>query len=502
VVANVARTAVVTPLRSQIERARQAFVELERWIMSPTVLEQTFDEVEREHERRGREALRQLLQAHIEKRGTGDVGRAVEVVVKDSEGTETVRLGEHRLHDRTIHSIFGEVEATRTAYYAEGTESVHPLDEAAAFPARTFSYEIQRRAILGSIQGPFDEAVERVKESTGVLLSKRSVEQIAVDAATDFVPFYAARELPPPTETGPIVVLSLDGKGVPMVKPERALRVVRRASGKKANKKRMATVAAVFTQQPRIRTPEEVLESLFHEGPRPVANEREAPRWPGPEHKRIWASLEKSKDEVIDEVVQELAARDPKGKKRRAILIDGEQALQRRAAKAIHDGVEILDLLHVIEKIWKCAYCFHPEGSDEAKEWARARILQILRGEVSQVVKGIRCSATMQGLADGNRATVDAVTGYLYRNRRRMRYDEYLREGLPIASGAVEGACKNLVRDRMERSGMRWTIKGGEAMLRLRAIYLSGDFDAYWAFHMRREQERLHPVGSWRVVEK
>ena len=500
--AKVARATVV-PLRSQVEQAREKFAEMEEWLMSPAALKQTFDEVEREQERRGREVQRLLLQAHMERRGPGDVGRAIEVVTKDENGDAVVRrLGEHRTHERSIHSIFGEVEATRTGYFADGTESIHPLDKAAALPARTFSYEIQRRGLLGSIQGPFDEAVERIKESTSVLLSKRSLEQIAVDGATDFDSFYTLRELPPPSETGPIVVTSLDCKGVPMVKPERALRVVRRAAGKKANKKRMATVAAVFTQQPRIRTPEEVLESLFHEGPRPVADERDAPRWPGPEYKRIWASLEKTKDDVIAEVVQELAARDPKGKKRRAILIDGEQALQRRAAKAIKDGVEILDLLHVIEKVWKCAYCFHPEGSDAAKEWARARILQILRGEVSQVVKGVRCSATMQGLDGSNRATVDAVTRYLYRNRHRMRYDEYLREGLPIASGAVEGACKNLVRDRMERSGMRWTIKGGEAMLRLRAVYLSGDFDAYWAFHMRQEQQRLHPVGSWRVVEK
>lgn len=501
-VAKVARTAVITRLRSQIERARQGFVELEKWIMSPAALAQTFDEVEREHERRGREALRQLLQAHIEKRGTGDVGRAIEVVMKDAEGNETVRrLGEHRLHARTIHSVFGEVEATRTAYYAEGAGSVHPLDQAAALPERTFSYELQRRTIVGSVQGPFDEAVERVTESTGVVISKRSAEQIVLDAAQDFDAFYAQRKLPPPSRTGPIVVASVDGKGVPMVKPEAALRVVRRGSGKKANKKRMATVAAVFTQEPRVRTPMQVIESLFREGPRVVADDS-APRWPGPENKRIWASLAKSKDEVIAEVVQEIAARDPNVEKRRAVVIDGEQALTRRTAKAIRDGVEILDLLHVVEKVWKCAYCFHPEGSDEAKAWVHERLLRILHGNVSQVVKGIRSSATKRGLPPESVAVVMQVTGYLYRNRKRMAYDAYLREGLPIASGSVEGACKNLVKDRMERSGMRWTIPMAEAMLRLRAIYLSGDFDDYWKFHMRCDQARLHPARSWRVVEK
>lgn len=72
-----------------------------------------------------------------------------------------------------------------------------------------------------------------------------------------------------------------------------------------------------------------------------------------------------------------------------------------------------------------------------------------------------------------------------------MRYDEYLANGWPIASGAVEGACKNLIKDRMERSGMRWTEAMAEAVVKLRAIYLGSDFDRYWLFHIQQEQNRL-----------
>ena len=83
-----------------------------------------------------------------------------------------------------------------------------------------------------------------------------------------------------------------------------------------------------------------------------------------------------------------------------------------------------------------------------------------------------------------------------------MHYDQYLALGLPIASGPVEGACKNLIKDRMERSGMRWTEAMAEAIVKLRAIYLSGDLDQYWPFHIQKDQQRLHPVGRWSVVEK
>ena len=82
-----------------------------------------------------------------------------------------------------------------------------------------------------------------------------------------------------------------------------------------------------------------------------------------------------------------------------------------------------------------------------------------------------------------------------------MRYDEYIAPGWPIASGPVEGACQNLIEDRMERSGMRWTQKMAEAIVQLRAIYLSGDFDRYWSFHFEKDQQRLYP-GLWSVVPK
>src|SRR5256884_8057900 len=140
--------------------------------------------------------------------------------------------------------------------------------------------------------------------------------------------------------------------------------------------------------------------------------------------------------------------------------------------------------------LWAVSYVFHPEGSPEAREFVKERILRILRGEVSQVVKGLRQMATKRKLSAQGGATVLAVAAYYYRNRARMRYDSYLREGYPIASGSVEGACKNLVKDRMERSGMRWTLPMAEAVLRLRAVYLSEHFEQYWLFHVDQDQKR------------
>lgn len=117
------------------------------------------------------------------------------------------------------------------------------------------------------------------------------------------------------------------------------------------------------------------------------------------------------------------------------------------------------------------------------------------------MVKGLRQSVTKRRLSGAPKKTLQAVASYCSKNRSYMRYDDYLAKGRPIASGPVEGACKNLIKDRMERSGMRWTPAMAEAVVKLRAIYLSGDFDAYWEFHIQQDQQRLYPAG-WTAVPK
>jgi len=319
-----------------------------------------------------------------------------------------------------------------------------------------------------------------------------------VEAAGDVDTFYADRAPVPWTETAAILVAAVDGKGIPLVKPGGATRVVRRTRGQKANRKRMATVAAVFTRAPWIRTPEDVVASLFRTAP--TLHVGEPPR-PRPEQKRVWASLVKGKTAVIADVAAEMRRRDPLHQKTHVAVTDGERGLQRLVGKMLTVPL-ILDLLHVTEKLWKAAYVFHAEGSAEAEQWVRVRALRILQGDVSQVVKGLRQTVTKRKLRGVKRATLVRVAKYMFRNRARMRYDEYLTQGLPIASGAVEGACKNLIKDRMERSGMRWTESMAEAIVKLRAVYLSGDLDQYWAFHIERDHRRLYPAGRWTVVVK
>jgi hypothetical protein len=481
---------VTTPIAVVATPAAREFASLEAWLASPATLHLPLHQIESQQQTKGREVQRLLLQAHLQLRGDGDVGPALRV----SQATGEVWYTHRRRGTRKLKTIFGSVEIHRMGYSRSGAASIYPLDRALALPARCFSYELQRRLVKAAVQNPFLESVQTIAELTGVSVSKRSLEEILPDAAQDFDAFYRQRSAAP--AIGSILVAAVDGKGIPMVKSGGAKPTARLTKGQKANQKRMATVATVFTRVPWVRTPQQVVENLFPTGGRPAHN---APAPPRPENKRVWASLLKGKTAVFQEVVEEMDRRDPLGFLTRLALTDGERALQIRVDRKLNATL-ILDLMHVLEKLWKAAYVFHAEGSLLADLWVLDRTLRILFGEVSQVVKGIRQSITKRALSGPKRQTLNGVADYLYRNRAHMRYDEYLASGWPIASGPVEGACKNLIKDRMERSGMRWTEQMAEAVVQLRAIYLSGDFDAYWEFHIEQDQHRLYT--GWTVVPK
>jgi hypothetical protein len=476
------------------QEARDSFSSLECWLSSAPALTLPLHLVEQQQQIKGRQVQRLLLQAHVQQRGTGDVGPALQILQASPCSLFTHR----RLQRRTLKTIFGPIHIDRMGYSHPGQPSIHPLDEALQLPARSFSYELQKRLVQATVQGPLRESIDRILDTSGLTVPMRSLEQILQDAAQDFDAFYAQRPADPSSPAASILIVAVDCKGIPIVQPPRHERSMRRTKGQKANRKKMATVAAVFTRQPWMRTPEQVVESLF--GVHTKTNHDPAPP-PKPENKRVWASLVKGKAAVVDEVVAEVHRRDPDARLTLVALTDGERALQILVSQKLN-VILILDLLHVMEKVWKAAHVFHPEGTPDAEIYARLMTHRILEGNVGQVVKGLRQTVTKRHLSGSKAKILLSVAAYFHRNRDRMRYNDYLAQGLPIASGSVEGACKNLIKDRMERSGMRWTPSMAEALVKLRALYLSGDFNTYWDFHIREAQRRLYPPGRWAVVVK
>jgi hypothetical protein len=351
----------------------------------------------------------------------------------------------------------------------------------------------------------FEEVVEAIVEHTGAQVPKRQAEELCQRAAQDFEAFYTQRRAQPqasPTAAGSIVVLTTDGKGVPMRKE--ALRAqtrkaaegtahklrTRLSKGEKRHRKRMATVAAVYRIAPYVRRADDIVRELA-----PVQEVR-TERRPQPQGKRVWASVRQEPRTVITEMFDEARGRDPAGQHPWVVLVDGQEhqlRLIRQEVKRRSVSVTlILDLFHVLEYLWAAAFAFHAEGSAEAELWVRTQLLALLRGRVSQVAAAMRRSATVRAFPGGKRAAVDKCADYLLKYRTMLRYDQYLAAGYPIGTGVIEGACRYLVKDRMERTGARWTLDGAEAVLRLRALWTNGDFEPYWAFHLHHEYERNH----------
>jgi hypothetical protein len=445
----------------------------------------------------------------LDAQGTGDLGETL----TPPDGPPLRRL--EQTHDRELTSVFGTFTLHRTCYGSREGQRIDcvPLDNRLALPAGKFSYLLQDWDLLLATEHPFAQVAEVLQRILGLGQHVDSLERLSRQAAPQVEPFRRSLPVPPAAEEGELLVQTADGKGVPMRRPADAppIRGHDRKRGPKKDRKKMAIVGAVYTVDRYVRTPEQVLEALFHE-PGPPRPEATRPRLC---HTRVCARLKDYTDaqavrhdglaEVFWWLTEQLRDRDP-GRCREVVnVMDGEESLWE--AQGLFQGqratVEILDLLHVTPRLWQAARLFYAPDSAEALALVRARVLRILRGEVRSVVRGLRRMGSQRGLRGSQAKELATLCNYLEKNRERMRYDEYLAKGYPIASGVIEGACRHYVKDRMERTGMSWVQVGAQAMLELRSTALNGDWDKFMGFYREQETERLYPhrhtldVVSW-----
>lgn len=485
------------PLEEPFFSAQEKFKEIEAMLSSGEMMNKEHSEIESYLKTEGFELLRRIMQAHLDLRSEQEE----RTEVKDANEVSRTRV---RPTERKLEALFGTVGIGRLGYSKHGLSSLHPLDAALNLPPDLYSHGIRRLVSEQASKESFSEVVSTISGLSGAEVAKRQVEELVRRSAVDFDAFYATRSVQTQAEvaeTGSVLVVQTDAKGVVMRKEDlreatrkaalaRTQKMSKRLSrGEKRNAKRMAQVASVYTIEPYVRTPEQIMSQLA-----PV-HKAETER-PKPEQKRVWASLEQSAEQVIGAAFEEAARRDPGREKTWAAVVDGNKPqLDLLKAFALRYGVVltiVLDLIHVLEYLWRASYVFNERESQEAQEWVSARLLEILRGNSSLVAAGIRRSATLRGLTRKQRVSADDCADYLLDYGPYLRYDEYLAQGLPIASGVIEGACRYLVKDRMDLTGARWGLNGAEAVLKLRSLRASSDFEEYWRFHQQRELERNH----------
>ena len=266
---------------------------------------------------------------------------------------------------------------------------------------------------------------------------------------------------------------------------------------KKNGKKQMAYVGAVYTIDRFVRTTDQVLDEM-------ARRERSKER-PRPQHKRVWAEMTRilegepvsGREWLFCSLALECQQRDPQRKKTLICLLDGERSLWDMQRFWFDRAIGILDIFHVSERVWEVANCFHKKQSEAAGQFATHHLRMILDGKVGDVLRNLRrLLDEKKELGSEKRKTVREAITYFENNQDHMRYDEYLAAGYPIGSGVAEGACRHLVKDRLELTGMRWERKGAQSMLHLRAIYLNGEWDQFVNYRIAKEQAALSGSGT------
>lgn len=489
-----------TPEPTPFAEADALFGVMKEDLSGDALLHAAHDEVERYAVAKGREVVRALIETHMELRGQGV---AIAPVV-DADGEERTHVRSDR--ERGLTTTVGKVRVPRVEYGGRGLAALHPTDAALNLPIRSYSFELCRKVAMTAVEQAFEATGKLVAEYTGVTVGLRQIEEIAREAAADMELFYASGSRVIDTATSSdILVLSVDQKGVVVRREDLREETKRRAEqsapkldsrlapGEKRDRKRMATVTAVYTIAPYVRTAEEVVAGLRRLRP---ADGQDPPKRPRPEQKRVSASVTAELKAEVRAAFDEADRRDPLHVKQWFAVVDGDPKLQRCiAAEAKRRDVKItlvLDFIHALEYLWRAGCALFEKGSRELEDWVLDRLTAILKGRVSDVAAGMRRSATKRGLSRKKRKPIDTAARYFLKRKTMMRYGELLAIGAPIASGVIEGTCRSLINDRLDVTGARWSLAGAEAILRLRAIVRSGDWDAYWAFHTQAEYQRNH----------
>ncbi len=436
--------------------------------------------------------------------GEGDLGDCIET----PEGTVLYRS--EATVERPLRTIFGE-HALQTYVYSQGPKrkiELRPIDARINLPEGKASYLLQEFSQLFCVEKAFHVGARQFETVFGQQLSVDVLEDINRAMGEQADRFLDQLPMPPVAKEGEILVATADGKGVPLLRAD-AQKVPAFEEKERPGNRRMATLGCVYSVDGYVRTPEQIVAALFRD---PSVSQREdRPEACFKHYRAFFAEAGSEGEEAVPSAYrtwawmrQEVAARRQSGQTL-VRLMDGQPSLWEASDACLDEFVEelrladeskclvdILDILHVSGYVWKAAKAFH--GHKEHQEaFVQERLLRILRGEVSGVVTGMRRMASQRGLAGEALKAVTTACNYFDKNASRMRYDKYLRAGYPIASGVIEGACRHVIKDRMEQGGMRWTLAGAEAMLNVRSVSASSEWENFGSWRQAEQAKRVHP---------
>lgn len=418
-------------------------------------------------------------------------------------------------------SLFGPITIRRAYYWKNDCScGTYPLDKELELPEGKFSYALQNMLLKLMVSSPYSEALDTIHRIFKVQIWPQAAQALLERAASYVNSFYKGIKSYPETE-GPVIVVTMDCKGVPMVPEERSQgnvkpQKVRREKGdKRKGLRRDAVVTSHFTFEPEARTPGDLLKALMHshtpEEKLKYKEEKKAKRAEGrnpgrqPINKQVHAAMD-GKENAFARLADQVLLRNPSEDKKIIVLIDGASALKvrfqeevkRRKWKGRIDAY-ILDIFHATEYLWEAGSALYGEKSPQRSVWVKEKLEDVLEGKVGYVIGALKQILTKEKrlLSKSAEKALHKVIVYFSNHKEMMNYKEYLAKGYPIGTGVIEGACGCLVKDRTDRSGMKWTHEGVQAILNLRAVQQNNDWDKYFSYYVDMETQKLYgsPTG-------
>lgn len=396
------------------------------------------------------------------------------------------------IRKRNFYSLFGKIPIFSSYYHRKGCKGVYPVDKIIALPDQIYSYNLEKLVALLFSNSTLEHTVTVLEEVYGIKLCDRVMLDIFLKMSKYADHFRALQEPKMTLGKEHIFVIAIDGKGVKMRK--NALKGVKGKDGDAKTKQ--ATLVVTYFKLIHVRTAKDFIRELRSksEEMEKQKKDRKMEKALRPVGKEVYAKLA-SKEKAFLFAKWQIKKHEAQNYQKTVLITDGDKSLSKKAMKHLRNYVHILDIYHTLERLWKCAHQFYDNGSDESRSYVDNKLELLLTGQFKEFIAQL--TKEKKSLKGAKHKVFKENIKYFRPRSEMMKYDEYLAKGYPIGSGAVESACKNLVKQRMEGSGMFWSWKGAQAMLDIRSIYLNGDLDKFFEFYVRECGEKTSGMKKY-----
>ena len=365
--------------------------------------------------------------------------------------------------EKELLTVLGKVKIKRSYYYdKESKEGFCPKDKALDIEGTSFSPGVRRIMSRVGAYRPFALGKDDIAEMAGVEVTAKEIERVSQKSgkqAEGFLQGQAEKLLSDkviPLKSVSKMYVCMDGTGVPMVKREVVGREGKGENGEA--KTREVKLGCIFTQT-----------TVDEEG-RPVRDEDST----------SYTGAIETAEEFGRRIYREARGRGIDRAEKVCVIGDGAQWIWNIADEHFYGAIQIIDIYHAREHYWNVVKGVFRDDKKRICSWTEKRREELDEGDVEGVIKAIK--ALLPKAAGYEREICEREIGYFEKNKERMRYADFKRQGLFIGSGVLEAGCRTVVGQRLKQSGMHWSVKGANSIIALRCCILSNRWEDFWEY--------------------